>query len=123
MTDPESQTGSVLIEYADGRQYEVTTAALADQHHPDAEIVRYFDGRRFVRSRDASIQAAQAGNEAATWRIDGLSDAAIASLVNAGLITHDALSAVSDDDLLALDDIGPASVGRIRAYVQQAKAE
>ncbi len=63
----------VVIEYqsgvdrAPGRQqrfagetYVVKDAAKAKQHHPDATILRYADGREFVGTQDESLQDAKA---------------------------------------------------------------
>ena len=37
-------SSEVLIEYPDGSQYSCATPEIAQQAHPEARIVRYFDG-------------------------------------------------------------------------------
>ncbi len=71
----------VVIEYqsgvdrAPGRQqrfagetYVVSDAAKAKEHHPDARILRYADGREFIGTQDESLQDAKAAEAKTTER-------------------------------------------------------
>jgi hypothetical protein len=108
--------------------------SIIEVRHPETGIVsrvhqeqydRYLlpQGFTVVETQAAPVpDAPQRTEESAAapeWEIEGLSATALESLIAADLTSREALAAASDDDLLALDGIGPASVERIRAYINE----
>ncbi len=56
----------VLIEYKDGRQYEMETPAIARRVHPDAKVVSYTDGTAIEEPKTAASTPSTKTAKAAT---------------------------------------------------------
>ena len=100
----------VVIEHRDGRQYAVRPADFRKEYEPQGfKALRYEDGSEYEAPKSADdSELVGAGLDATT----------AGRLEAAGFRSLSALSKATDEDLLAINGIGRATVDKIRGLAE-----